>query len=664
MTEWINASWIIALLGIFAVSLSGSGIKGYAAASAILLSSAVTSWLAVNALIGQPLDLTINAGIFLGDIPIRIDQLSAWFILIINFTSITGAFFGTGYLKVYENAPSKLTLHWSLFVLFHLSMVWVCMVQNGFAFLIVWEIMSLSSMLLVIFDNHHLQTLKAGLNYLVQMHISVVFLTVGFIWVYSKTGSLSFDAIRTFFQTNNNLWPFLVFFVGFGFKAGFIPLHSWLPHAHPAAPSHVSGVMSGVIVKLGIYGIFRTISYLQSDFNLLGEIIITLSVLTGIYGILNASVHRDYKRMLAYCTIENIGIIGIGIGIGLIGIGTSSPVMYFLGFGGALLHVLNHSLFKSLLFYSAGSIFQQTHTRDMEQLGGLLKSMPKTALLFLVGAIAIGGLPPFNGFISEFIIYSGLIEGIHSNSMYQIILMILVLAGLCVIGGLSVMAFTKTYGTLFLGQPRKTLDHQPHEVSRLMLVPQYLIIALMLSIAFVPQFYLNAIGNILLSMRFPISIDTITIAFYSGSAAKIGLISLIFIGLICLFWLIRATLTRKKPQATETTWGCGYVAPNSSMQYSGKSFTKPVGKLFNSLLIEKKNFEEFKPEEIFPEKRKYDSNYVDFFESNFIDKITKYLIIGAGYFRFIQNGRTQSYVLYGILFILIMFLLTIFNLIK
>lgn len=664
MIELINLSWILPLLAIIIILFISSDYKAYVASSAVVLGAIVTGWLSVSALLGQVMDFSFNGGVFFGDVTIRIDRLSAWFILIINFTAITGAYFGTGYLKAYANSASKLSMHWSLFVLFHLSMVWVCILQNGFVFLIVWEIMSLSSMLLVIFDHHKLQTIKAGMNYLVQMHISIVFLTIGFIWVYYKTGSLHFDAIKTFFQGNNNIWLFLVFFAGFGLKAGFIPLHSWLPHAHPAAPSHISGVMSGVIVKLGIYGIMRMTGYLQSDFSLLGEIIISLSVLTGIYGILNASVHRDYKKLLAYCTIENIGIIGIGIGIGLIGIGTGSSLMYFLGFGGALLHVLNHSLFKSLLFYSAGSVFQQTHTRDMEKLGGLIKSMPKTAIVFLVGAIAIGGLPPFNGFVSEFIIYGGLIEGLHANSIYQIILMILVLAGLCVIGGLSVLTFTKTFGTIFLGQPRETLQHKPHEVSRLMLVPQYLIIAVMLSIAFVPQFYLNIIRNVLTGMSGTLFIDTITLDFYSKTIANIGLFSLIFIGLTGLFWLIRSVVMKRRTQSIETTWGCGYGAPNSSMQYTGKSFSKPLGKIFNFLLIEKKEFRELLPGETFPEKRKYDSHYLDFFEFNFIDNITKYLIKGSGYFSFIQNGRTQSYVLYGIVFILIMVLLTIFNIIK
>ena len=660
MIEILSVSWIVTLLAIFVLFFISSSYKAYTAAFAVLINSLITSWLAFPALGGQVVELSVFAGTFLGDILIRIDGLSAWFILIINFTSVTGVFYGIGYLKAYTNPASKLTLHWSLFILFHLSMVWVCMLQNGFAFLLAWELMSLTSMMLVIFDHHKTQTLKAGINYLVQMHISVVFLTIGFIWVYSETGSFSFESIRSFFQSNNNIWLFLVFFVGFGLKAGFIPLHSWLPHAHPAAPSHISGVMSGVIVKLGIYGIFRMITLLYADYILLGEIILSISVLTGIYGILNASVHRDFKRLLAYCTIENIGIIGIGIGIGLIGIGNASPIMYFLGFGGALLHVLNHSLFKSLLFYSAGSVYQQCHTRNMERLGGLIKSMPKTALIFLIGAIAIGGLPPFNGFVSEFIIYIGLLEGIQVNNISQVVLFVLSLAGLSVIGSLSVLTFTKAFGTIFLGQPRTELHHKPSEVSNLMLVPQYIIIAVMLSVAFIPQFYMRIIG-IALWQNNPVFADSSLVTGYAGTISSISLYSLLLIGIIVVTWLTRSLIMKRRFQRIEPTWGCGYVAPNSRIQYSGKAFSKTLGRILNFLLIERKYFEELKPGEIFPAKRSYISHYHDFFERNFIDPITHRLIYSANYFSFIQNGRIQSYVLYGIVFILAMLILTIFN---
>jgi formate hydrogenlyase subunit 3/multisubunit Na+/H+ antiporter MnhD subunit len=435
-----------------------------------------------------------------------------------------------------------------------------------------------------------------------------------------------------------------------------------LPHAHPAAPAHVSGIMSGVIVKLGIYGILRMITFLKSDYILLGEIVLTISILSGLYGIINSAVHRDFKRMLAYCTIENIGIIGIGIGIGLMGIGNNSPLMYYLGFGGALLHVLNHSLFKSLLFYSAGSIYQQTHTQNMENLGGLIKSMPKTAVLFLVGAVAIGGLPPLNGFVSEFVIYSGLIEGFHTNNISQIILFVLSLAGLSIIGGLSVLTFTKAFGTIFLGQPRTTLHHQPKEVSPLMLVPQYFIIGMMLSVAFLPQLYMKIIGN-MLSVFNPMQPDVSLIAGIVNTSASISLYSLLLTGIIAAVWVLRSIVMKNRAERVDATWGCGYVAPNNRQQYTAKSFSKPLGKIFNMLLIEKKQFAELEKGEIFPVKKSYISHYQDFFEHNLIKPVTERLVYSANYFSFVQNGRIQSYVLYGIVFILAMFILTVFNIV-
>lgn len=664
MIELINLSWIIALLAAIVLLLVPVKSKAPVAALAVTANAAVTSWLAVLALSGQLVSFTFDGGSIMGDIIIRIDELSAWFILIINFTCVTGVFYGQGYLKAYDNPSRKMAMHWILFVLFQLSMVWVCMIQHGLGFLIAWEIMSLSSMMLVIFDANNPKTLKAGINYLVQMHISVVFLTIGFVWLYFQTGSFSFDAFTGYFGSNSNIWLFLVFFAGFGLKAGFIPFHSWLPHAHPAAPSHVSGVMSGVIVKLGIFGIFRIASYLKSDYLVLGEIVIIVSVLTGLYGIINAAVHRDFKKMLAYCTIENIGIIGIGIGIGLIGLGNNVPVLYYLGFGGALLHVLNHSLFKSLLFYSAGSVYQQTHTRDMEKLGGLIKSMPRTAIVFLTGAIAIGGIPPFNGFISEFLIYSGLIEGLKLQSMTQIIIMVLTFAGLSVIGGLSILTFTKTFGTIFLGNQRQSLPHKPHEVSSLMLIPQYCIIIMMLSVAIFPQLYLQVIGNVLTVLPKSNAIP-MPEAFtgYISVMRSISLYSLLFIGIILFFWGIRAFILKGRTQVTGATWGCGYTAPTSRIQYTGKSFSKSLSKMFNFLVIERKQYEELKAGEIFPADKKYTSHYHDFFEFRLIRVITNQLIYGANYFKFIQNGRVQSYVLYGIVFIVAIFLLTIFNIV-
>jgi hydrogenase-4 component B len=664
MIELINLSWIIALLAIIALLLVPTKIKAYTATLAVITNSIITSWLAIITLNGQLISFTFTGGNFFGDILIRIDELSAWFILIINFTCLTGIFYGIEYLKKQKEPEKKLTLHWILFVLFQASMLWVSMIQHGLVFLIVWEVMSLSSVLLVIFDYHNPKIIKAGVNYLIQMHLSIVFLTIGFIWLYFQTGSFSFDAFATYFGSKSNVGLFLVLFVGFGLKAGFIPLHSGLLQGDPAAPSHIAGIMSGVLVKLGIYGIFRVASYLKSDYLLLGEIVLTTSILTGLFGILNAAVHRNLKKMLAYCTIENIGTIGIGIGIGLIGLGNHSPILYYLGFGGALIHVLNHSLFKSLLFFSSGSVAQQTGTSDMEKLGGLIKRMPRTAVVFLIAAIGICGLPPFNGFISEFLIYSGLIEGVKIHNTNDMILFSLSLAGLSIIGGLSILTFTKSFGTVFLGNARKKLPIEPREVSLKMLAPQYVIIALMLSVAIFPQFYLQVVGRVLSGLTKSVVVpQPPEFGNYVSIMQNISIYSVLFIGLVLGFWGIRSFMLRGKTRAIQTTWSCGYTAPTSKIQYTGKSFSKSLSKMFNFIVIERKQYEELKAGEIFPKERKHASHYHDFFEFRIIHVVTNQLIYAANYFKFIQNGRIQSYVLYGIAFILFIFILTAFNIV-
>ncbi len=661
----LNISWVVTIAAFVFLFIIPSKFKPHLAASTVIANAAITSILAYRVLSGAPIELFFQGNSLFGDIPVRIDGLSAWFILIINFTSITGIIYGIGYLKTEENSPPKLAFHWILYLLFHLSMLWVCMVQHGLFFLVAWEIMSLSSMLMVIFDHDNAETVKAGIHYLVLMHLSVVFLTIGFVWLYFQTGSFDFNAFANYFGSYSNIGLFLLFFIGFGIKAGFIPLHGGLLAGDPAAPSHISGVMSGVLVKLGIYGIFRVASYLQNDFLVLIEVIITVSVLSGLYGILNAAVHRDFKKMLAYCTIENIGIIGIGIGIGVLGIANRAPILYLLGFGGALLHVLNHSLYKSLLFYSIGSVWQQARTCNMEKLGGLIKKMPRTAVVFLIGAIAIGGIPPFNGFISEFLIYVGLVEGIKLQDMSQIILLVLTLAGMSIIGGLSIITFTKSFGTIFLGTPRQPLTQEPHEVSSLMLIPQYAIIAVMISISIFPQFFLQLIIKVLSGLNRSIVVPQLSeFNGYISIMQHVSLYSFLFIGIILALWVLRSIVLRDKSQVIQPTWSCACPSPNSRMQYTGKSFSKTLSKTFNWIVIERKKYEEVKPGEIFPPNRTYASHYHDFFEFRLIHLVTNRLIYAANYFKFIQNGRIQSYVLYGIVFIITIFVLTVFNIVS
>ena len=595
-------------------------------------------------------------------INIRIDPLAAWFILIINLTCVNGALYGIGYLKPYENQKTDTTIHWILFVIFQVSMLWVCILQHGLAFLLAWEIMSISSLLLLMFERSKQEVLTAGVNYLIQMHIGAALLTIAFLWVYHAEGSFDFNDIGRFFADHSSQWVFLIFFLGFGIKAGFIPLHTWLPHAHPAAPSHISGVMSGVIVKLGIYGILRVITYLHSGLLQTGESILILSLLTAFYGILNAAVHRDFKRMLAYCTIENIGIIGMGIGIGLIGKATGNSLICFLGFAAALLHTLNHSLYKSLLFFAAGNLYQQTHTRNMEQLGGLIKKMPVTAFFFLCGSLAICAVPPFNGFISEFLIYFGLVEGIKSTNVQFNLLMILSIASLALVGGISIFTFSKSFGTIFLGTARKSPTHQPKEVVKIMQIPLFIILLLMMLIAIFPDLILTSVTPVVkvfdTSWQSGKSIDIL-----SPVLRKTGNISLLFIGLTALVYFIRVKILKDRTQPFLATWGCGYSSPTTRMQYTGRSFAKSLAKLFGYLTIEKKKYHEIESTHIFPSIRSYQSTYTEFIETRIIDRINTRLVGFMNYFTFIHKGQTQRYILYGLFFIISLFAVTFFNLI-
>lgn len=292
-----------------------------------------------------------------GMLSLTVDPLSAWFIVIINIISLAGNFYGQEYLTHYSDKVNDLKVHYALLPVFHASMIYVTMLNDLFFFVIVWEIMSLSSFMLILFYRAKEGNLKAAINYFIQMHISVVFLFAGSFYVYYLTGSAVFTSLAqlpAIASPAASLLVFFLFFVGFGIKSGFIPFHTWLPHAHPAAPSHLSGIMSGVIIKVGIYGILRVVLQSPADMITIGWIILVFSAASGLYGVMLAIVQHNLKKLLAYHSIENIGIIGMGIGLGAIGIGYNNTLLAFMGFAGALLHTLNHSLFKSLLFFQCG----------------------------------------------------------------------------------------------------------------------------------------------------------------------------------------------------------------------------------------------------------------------------------------------------------------------
>lgn len=592
---------------------------------------------------------------------IQIDKLSAFFIIVINFTFLTGIIYAKGYLRPYYQKKSKteFALHYFNFLWLQISMLLVVMFRDALAFLVIWEIMSLSSFFLVIFESEKKETIKIGIKYLIQMHIGVVFLMLAFIWAYTQSGAeFSFDGLSVYFQTHNPFYLFLLFFVGFGIKAGFIPLHSWLPHAHPAAPSHVSGVMSGVMIKMGIYGILRVITYIHHDLFYIGLFILIISLISGLIGVSLAIVQHDVKKLLAYHSIENIGIIGIGIGLGTIGLAENMPLLTVLGFGGGILHILNHSLFKSLLFYTAGSVYQQTQTRNIEYLGGLIKKMPKTALLFLLGALAISGLPPFNGFISEFLIYSGIFKSLHLAGLFVDVVLLFSFSGLVIIGGLAIFCFTKVFSIIFLGTGRSEKVSHAKEVESSMLLPNFLIGFIIILIGFVPYVFINPMANIVGIF----STNTDVIQQIIPGLKMISLSSGIFIALIGLLWVLRSWQQKKHAIKQESTWGCGYTGANPALhQYTATSYADNFVQLSSELVNVKKDFKEYQIDEIFPKERDFKTHTSDMFEDNLVSKPSNKILRYFEWIAVFQTGKIQHYLLYALVFLAVVFLLTYLN---
>ena len=622
---------------------------------AVLISALISGYFAIQTLLGQSFEFILPGSIITGVVPIRFDALSGWFIMIINFVFITGGFYGIFYMKTYSSQRNNMNLHAIAFILLHNSLISLCVIQNSIVFLIFWEIMALSAFLTVIFEHENVTTIKAGMNYLIQSHICIIFLMVGFIWVSYKTGSYDFNAITSYTVNNTKevaLFLFIIFFIGFAIKAGFVPFHTWLPYAHPAAPAHISGIMSGIIIKIGIYGILRMILLIKTDYQTLGYIIISISVISGLYGVILAIVQHNLKKLLAYHSIENIGIIGIGIGIGCIGLGTENLILAYLGFTGAMLHVLNHALFKSLLFYAAGNVYQSVHNLNIESLGGLIKKMPQTASLFLIASIAICGIPPFNGFISEFIIYTGLYNWLHNATLGALITIIFTVLSLVMIGGLALLCFTKAFGIVFLGSQRMKFDHEITEVPFIQLIPLYLIAFLIFFIGLFPKLFLGLLSK-------PVNLLTgnnlLTSNPFQGKAfdalQPISWASMGFILLVVIVLLLKKLVLHKRTVDVGTTWVCGYVAPTSRQQYTANSFVRTYGKLFSSLLLLFRSENEITG--VFPTGGNYESHPYDKVEKWLIDNPIRAYKSFMGRFSFLQNGKLQFYILYGIIFIVL-----------
>jgi hydrogenase-4 component B len=583
---------------------------------------------------------------------LRLDPLAAFFALIIGLGGLLAAIYSLGYMKIYRDGPYSPPLYYFFMGLLVAAMLLVVTAQNALLFLIVWEIMSLASFFLVSFEHHKEEVRRVGLYYLIAMQVGAAFLLTAFAWVTTLANSLDFADLGSILGAPGSISTclFLLFLIGFGCKAGLLPLHTWLPLAHPAAPTGVSALMSGVMIKTGIYGILRIITIGGVPNITLAYLVFGVALVSGIFGVMNAIVQHDLKKLLAYHSIENIGIIGIGIGLGMLGIAYRQDAIALCGFLGGLLHVFNHFTFKSLLFYGAGVVYTKTHTRDIEKLGGLIHYLPVTAILFLIASLAISGLPLFSGFISEFAIYTGLVRSLAPGSAIFHVAVACGLAGLAFIGILALLCFTKVFSVCFLGLPRVPPEEKLAEGSVFMLTPMIVLGVIIVIIGLFPLLALPLLKNVVGQF-----VPRVAPAGWENIMALFGRLSLALIvlgGLILFFVALRRLLLRGKEVTIFKTWDCGYQVASSRMSYTGSSFAAPLMYLIAPFIPQ--HIKAKRPRGLFPRDAHYESHHDDFIAFYLVNPLISSIRWLMAMFTWMQSGRTQQYILYGLVFLIIL----------
>lgn len=575
---------------------------------------------------------------------VGIDPLSAFFLLPILILAATTAVYGGEYMLAFRK-ERRLGYPWFLFNLMVAGMTLVVVSRNAILFLVGWELMTLACVFLVMFEDSKKEARDAGWLYLVASHLGTAFLLPFFAILSVNAGSLEFDAFENHRAGTALGFLFLFGIVGFGTKAGFMPFHVWLPEAHPAAPSHVSALMSGVMIKTGIYGIVRSLTFFGSPPAWWGWTLIGIGAISGILGVLLALAQHDLKRLLAYHSIENIGIIALGLGIGLLGISHGSPALAVLGFGGGLLHVLNHALFKGLLFLGAGAVAHATGTRDMDRLGGLLRRMPWTGAFFLVASVAISGLPPLNGFVSELLIYAASFGAVTQGHLALSAGGVIVITALALIGGLAAACFAKAFGMVFLGTPRDPRCEPTHKEPLAMILPMGVLalgcVLVGLSAPFLPHFLgpvLSQVTGLSLAEAgiWPVPAESLLKSLLIMAWTGIALAGLVA--------GIRLLVLRGRKITAASTWGCGYALSSPRMQYSSSSFAQPLTTYFHPVLGTRKHMAPLFG--LFPAPTQFHTETPD----SVLEWLYRPIFLSVrwtlGFMRWLQHGRVQFYVLY------------------
>jgi hydrogenase-4 component B len=579
----------------------------------------------------------------LGSLHMGMDSLSALFILLIGLLGALSAVYGIGYLGR-GNGNGKIAMSWCWYNLLLAAMILVVLARDGFLFLFAWEIMTIASFFLVMFDHEKDEVMRAGWIYLVASHVGTAFLLVLFLLL-SHEGSLDFTYLAASGSMRSIVFAFAL--IGFGVKAGFVPLHIWLPEAHPAAPSHVSALMSGVMIKTGIYGILRIMTLLGAPDAWWGWALVLVGAVSGILGVLFALAQHDLKRLLAYHSVENIGIICLGLGIGILGIFLEHPAMALMGLCGGLMHVVNHGIFKSLLFMGAGSVLHATGSRQIDQMGGLMKKMPVTGAVFLIGSAAISGLPPFNGFISEFLVYMAAFAGVSNGS--GVWGGLIAVASLAMIGGLAAACFAKAFGVVFLGEPRTTASDNAHEAPPVMLWPMVVLAVFCLAIGLAAPVMIRLVLPVAIQIA-PHETNNVALGMASGILTRISLAALFLIILTACFAWVRSGLLARRSVRRGVTWDCGYAFPTARMQYTASSFAQPIIGMFKLML--RPRLDLHPPVGLFPENAGLHTHTDDIFVQRLFAPVVRAISFLADGFHRLQPGQTHLYVAYIVITIL------------
>lgn len=656
---WLLFAMALLLLGAMAVLLLGRPDRNvsWLGAGSVVIASVLGCVPVIHVLSGGSVEaVRVPWSVPFGEFFLELDPLTAWFLFPTLLVSALSAIYGVGYLRSWQGRRS-LGPVWFFYCLLVLGMMLVLLARNAVLFLIAWELMALASFFLVTFEHERESVREAGWIYFVATHLGTAFLLVFFLLTARETGSMDFTVWAEKGIQTRGLADilFLLAIVGFGTKAGFMPFHVWLPEAHPAAPSHVSALMSGVMIKTGIYGLLRALTFLGAPAGAgatagrpplwWGWALIGIGLTSGVLGVLFALAQHDLKRLLAYHSVENIGIITLGLGTGLLGMSTGSSMLIVLGFGGGLLHVVNHALFKGLLFLGAGAVLHGTGTLEIDHLGGLLKRMPWTAATFLIGAVAISGLPPLNGFVSEFLIFLGAFKGGVSTGGAIAVPLLALIAGLALIGGLAAACFTKAFGIVFLGEPRSEHVSHAHEADWTMRLPMLILAAGCVLIGLFAPVVVGSLQAVLENLTHlqPAAVSE-NLAAVASPLAWVVIGTVAFLLLLLALILLRRGLLAGRRVETNVTWGCGYAQPTARMQYTASSFAQPLMDLFRPLLGTKKKISP--PRGFFPEEAALKTVTPDISHEEVYRPVFGRINEWLSQLRWVQHGKVQLYVLY------------------